>query len=328
VNARKSRPYVLALVVSCGLVLSSCANVTEAKKQADGATDRFHEQFNSEQFEAIYSVADEDFRKTGTAEQLRAFLQNARSQLGPFQRVARPGAWALNRTPGGTFVTSTNESTFARGAAEEMFVWRLNGTTCTLWKFTINNIRVPTRVVTAKRAARPVRFVPIHASLAHLQYLERYYHEQLGLDVELLPELMIDRAAWSPDRRQWSAEGLAEQIRQSAGNDDALFVGVTGEDMYLRTENWQFAFGWRLDNRVAVVSYARMDPQFFKQPENPDLLRQRLRHMLTKQLGLMLFDLEASADPASPVYRDIEGLEELDAMGEDLALAGFPVVTR
>jgi len=38
----------------------------------------------------------------------------------------------------------------------------------------------------------------------------------------------------------------------------------------------------------------------------------------------MLYGLEASADPASPMFRDIEGLQELDAMGEDLALAGFP----
>jgi len=42
----------------------------------------------------------------------------------------------------------------------------------------------------------------------------------------------------------------------------------------------------------------------------------------------MLFDLDASTEPASPVYRDIGGIEELDGMGEDLARAGFPVVTR
>jgi hypothetical protein len=28
------------------------------------------------------------------------------------------------------------------------------------------------------------------------------------------------------------------------------------------------------------------------------------------------------------MYRDIGGIEELDSMGEGLALAGFPVVTR
>jgi hypothetical protein len=42
----------------------------------------------------------------------------------------------------------------------------------------------------------------------------------------------------------------------------------------------------------------------------------------------MLYDLETSPDADSPMYRDIEGNEDLDSMGEELALAGFPVVTR
>jgi hypothetical protein len=92
--------------------------------------------------------------------------------------------------------------------------------------------------------------------------------------------------------------------------------------------NWRFAFGLRAGNRVAVVSYARMDPRFFGRPEATSLLQRRLRRMVTKDLGLMLYGLyglSASADPASPIYRDIGGLDELDAMQDDLASAGFPV---
>jgi hypothetical protein len=43
---------------------------------------------------------------------------------------------------------------------------------------------------------------------------------------------------------------------------------------------------------------------------------------------VMLYELEMSPDADSPMYRDIGGIEELDSMGEGLALAGFPVVTR
>jgi predicted Zn-dependent protease len=330
VTHNSTSPAILALAVSCGFALSGCANVKNARAQADAATARFHEQLNSGQFDAIYSAADPDFRKTWTARQLEASLERYRAQLGPFRGVARPGGWTLNWTPAGTFVTMTDESRFAHGSAQEVFVWRVGTTICTLVKYTVNNIRASTDapVVKAKRATRPVRLMPIHASLAHLEYLRRYYQEQLGLDVELLPELTTDRAAWSPDRHQWSAEGLAEQVRQSVGNDEAVVIGITGEDIYLRSSDWRFVFGWRADNRVAVVSYARMDARVFQQPENLDLLRRRLRHMVTKYFGLMLFDLEASSDPASPVYGDIGGIEELDAMGEDLALAGFPVMTH
>jgi predicted Zn-dependent protease len=327
-NAPSSAVFVLA--VWCGFALGGCTNVNDARAKSDTATHRFHEQFDRGQFDAIYAAADPDFQKNRTAQQLKALLEPYRAQLGPFQGVPQPGGWALSRTPTGAIVTLTDRSTFAHGSAQELFVWRVGRTTCTLLNYTMSNIRNPAHahVATAEQATRPVRFMPIHASAAHLQYLQRYYQEQLGLDAELLPELITDRAAWTPDRLQWSAEGFAEQVRQSVGNDDAVVIGVTGDDIYVRSLNWQFAFGWRLDNRVAIVSYARMDPRFFKRAENVDLLRRRLRHMVTKDLGLMLFDLEASPDPDSPVYRDIGGIEDLDAMGEDLALAGFPVVTR
>jgi predicted Zn-dependent protease len=167
--------------------------------------------------------------------------------------------------------------------------------------------------------------MPIRAAQAHLEYLKQYYKEQLGLLVEILPELVPDRSAWTDDRGQWSGEGLAEQVRHVIGNDDGVVIAVTGEDMYLRTVNWRFAFGLRAGNRVAVVSYARMDPRFFGGPEAMNLLQRRLRRMVTKDLGLMLYGLSASADPASPIYRDIGGLQELDAMQDDLASAGFPV---
>jgi predicted Zn-dependent protease len=326
VTLRSPSRAMLAVAVWCGLVVTGCADVNRARTQVDAATNRFHEQFNSGQFDAIYADAGSDFQKTGTSQQVEASLERYRAQLGPFRRVARSGTWTLNWTPTGSFVTMTDESTFAHGSAQEAFVWRVDRTSCRLVKYTVNNISTPTHVpvVTAARATRPLRFMPIHASLEHLEYLRRYYQEQLGLTVELLPELVTDRAAWTPDRRQWSAEGLANQVRQSIANDDAVVIGVTGEDIYLRSANWRFAFGWRADNRVAIVSYARMDPRFFSQPDNPDLLRRRLRHMVTKDLGLMLFGLEASPDPASPMYRDIGGIEELDAMGEDLAQAGFP----
>ena len=170
--------------------------------------------------------------------------------------------------------------------------------------------------------------MPFHASPADLEYLRNYYRDQLDLEIQLLPELVADRAAWNPARRQWSAEGLAEQVRQAAGNVDALTIGITGDDIFLRGVNWRFAFGWRADDRIAIVSYARMDPQFFNGAEDDDLLRRRLRHMVTKDLGLMFFGLKMSPDRASPMYENIGGLEELDAMGENLRRAGFPIPTR
>jgi predicted Zn-dependent protease len=171
-----------------------------------------------------------------------------------------------------------------------------------------------------------VYFMPIQADAEHVEYLQDYYKEQLGIDIATLPELILDRSAFTPSRAQWSGEGLGEQIRQSVDNRDAVVIGVTGLDLYLRGVPWQFAFSWRVDDRIAVVSYARMDPRFFLQPPDNERLHARLRRMVTKDLGIMLYGLHVSANPSSPLYRDIGGIEELDGMGENLAGAGFPVV--
>jgi predicted Zn-dependent protease len=154
-----------------------------------------------------------------------------------------------------------------------------------------------------------------------LEYLRSYYKEQLDLEIELLPELIVDRGAWNENRRQRSGEGLAEQIRQTVGDEDAVVIGITGEDNYLRSENWQFAFSYRADDRVAVVSYAPMDWRL----ANADVLRRRLRRMVTKDLGVMLYQLAVCDGRTSPMYQSIDGVADLDAMGDDLAPAGFPL---
>ena len=110
------------------------------------------------------------------------------------------------------------------------------------------------------------------------------------MEIEILPELVADRGAWNEDRQQWSGEGLAEQIRQTVGNQDAVVIGITGEDIYLRSENWQFAFSYRTDDRVAVVSYARMDRRL----ANADVPSPSTATMVTKDLGIMLYQLPLS----------------------------------
>ena len=42
----------------------------------------------------------------------------------------------------------------------------------------------------------------------------------------------------------------------------------------------------------------------------------RLRKMVGKNIGIMYFGLEMSADPASMLYANIGGPQELDAMSE------------
>jgi predicted Zn-dependent protease len=307
--------------ITLTVALPACVNVEKATTQAQAATDEFHGRFSTGQFAQIRDDADPEFQRATTGPQLAALLGDHRAKLGPFTRATSTRAVEVSRGTSGTVVRFVYDSAFAQGSAEEQFVWRIQGAQTRLWKYWISNVSVATLVPTAKRTTRPARLMPFRASPDLLEYLRSYYKEQLDLEIEILPELVADRGAWNENRRQWSGEGLAEQIRQTVGNQDAVVIGITGEDIYLRSKDWQFAFSYRADDRVAVVSYARMDWRL----ANMEGLRRRLRRMVTKDLGIMLYQLALSDGRTSPMYQSIDRAADLDAMGDDLASAGFPV---
>ena len=63
--------------------------------------------------------------------------------------------------------------------------------------------------------------------------------------------------------------------------------------------------------------YARMDPANLGQRRDDALLRQRLRKMIVKNIGIMYFGLPASDNPRSALFRNVLGVEDLDRMTEE-----------
>ncbi|HSB09094.1 MAG TPA: hypothetical protein VLM38_06245 [Blastocatellia bacterium] len=151
--------------------------------------------------------------------------------------------------------------------------------------------------------------------------LTRYYRDRFGISVEELPLLRFDEATYDPARHQFMAEALIAQMKQSylkqAQDENAILIGITDGDMYLRKMDWQFGFSYRQEGRFAVVSCARMDPTNFGLPADDELLRSRLRKMVTKNIGIMYFNKAPSTNPKSVLYNNVLGLEELDYMGEE-----------
>jgi predicted Zn-dependent protease len=70
------------------------------------------------------------------------------------------------------------------------------------------------------------------------------------------------------------------------------------------------------DDRMAVVSYARMDPAVFGLPPDPDMLRSRVTKMVAKDIGVIYYGLPLSDNPRSALYSKIDGTDELDVMTE------------
>lgn len=157
--------------------------------------------------------------------------------------------------------------------------------------------------------------------------LAAYYKTRYGIPAEVLPNVHLGPSTMNAERDQLIAEEAVAVMKRDnsdvSNNPDAILIGLTSEDMYIAKYNWQFSFSWREQGKYAVVSTGRMNlpcrPGLLqrKQPVTDDLIRVRLRKMVTKNVGILYFRLRQSDDPRSVLFRNVGGIEELDYMGEE-----------
>jgi predicted Zn-dependent protease len=151
-----------------------------------------------------------------------------------------------------------------------------------------------------------------------------HFHTKLGVSSKLLTPLGFDSLTFDPERSQMSADRLIQAVRYRyptlVKNPRTRVIAVTSFDMYMEAmrEQWRFTFSLRSsDGRMAVVSYARMDPAKLGGRPDEALLRTRLRKMVTKNIGIICFGLPLSENPRSVLFNNVLGVEELDRMTED-----------
>jgi predicted Zn-dependent protease len=113
-------------------------------------------------------------------------------------------------------------------------------------------------------------------------------------------------------------ESVRAGVPEYTSDPRAILIGFTSDDIYPTSQNWKFAFGWRLgSSHAAVVSTARMSLHYIGQPMDLNLSETRLRKMVTKDIGILYYGLPQNQNPKSVLYNGIMGIEELDQVGED-----------
>ena len=156
-------------------------------------------------------------------------------------------------------------------------------------------------------------------SIDTLQTLADFYRAKYGLQIKILEPAAIDPSARDDGRGQLVAEDLIDSMRDSypetVADSGAVVIGVVSEDIYIRDRpDWEWAFGLRTQGRFGVLSTARMRLGL---GVSDDLAMSRLRKMVTRDIGRMYYRLPVSADPRSVLFGDIDGLADLDRIGED-----------
>jgi archaemetzincin len=85
-------------------------------------------------------------------------------------------------------------------------------------------------------------------------------------------------------RNQYRSDLLLDHLEKTHGG---RILGITKDDMY--TEGLNFIFGQaKLKGRVAIVSICRLDPSFFHQPRDDELLELRTVKETIHEVGHVL----------------------------------------
>jgi predicted Zn-dependent protease len=175
---------------------------------------------------------------------------------------------------------------------------------------------------TREKGKEKLYFVPLNKfSAASLTKLVNSCKQKTGIEVIVTQPVPFTLSTVNKQRQQVIAEEALSLIKlrypDLAADPNAVVIGLTDEDLYIRGEKWQFAFSYRKQGRFAIVSSARMNPANLGADTNDALLESRLRKMVLKNIGTLYYLFPLNHDPHSVLYEDVGGVEDLDKMGED-----------
>jgi len=173
-----------------------------------------------------------------------------------------------------------------------------------------------------ERGKEQLYFVPLsNFSVASLTKLADSMKQKIGIDVIVTQPVPFALATVDKRRQQVIAEEAISLMKlrypEIASNPNAIVIGLTDEDLFIRGEDDQYAFCYRMLSRFAVVSSARMDPANFGGSGNELLTEARMRKMLLKNIGILYYRLPMNHDPKSVLFEDVDEVADLDKMGED-----------
>lgn len=138
-----------------------------------------------------------------------------------------------------------------------------------------------------------------------------------GLPISVAPAVPIDAASADASRGQLVSERLVNQLgfAHPEWRNGTLVIGLTDADVYIAGRpSWQFAFGYRTGDGIAVISSARMTRAI----DLGDARWRRLQKMVTRDVAFLYYGLKATSDPTDLLYDSILGLSDLDRIGDRL----------
>ena len=137
--------------------------------------------------------------------------------------------------------------------------------------------------------AAPRRIILVSCGMvppAVLGCLQEGLTKELGAEVSQAGAMPLPAGAYDPRRRQYRAEAFLTSLtpyRPVKG----LVLGLTPVDLFVPHLNFVFGLA-DFRQKCAIISLARLQPEFYGQPGNPRLLEERALKEAIHELGHLL----------------------------------------
>ncbi|HEU0072562.1 MAG TPA: hypothetical protein VFS30_00985 [Dehalococcoidia bacterium] len=164
-----------------------------------------------------------------------------------------------------------------------------------------------------------------------IQHLVDYYAAEYELEVRVLRPITLDEGLDTERPGQVEADVLRQYFSTQYfvydRDLDAILIGLTPLDIYTAERpEWRWFFGQTygylnepLPNQ-AIISFFRMDPVNWCEPEDVELRNRRVRTLMNKYVALTYYGLQLNDDPESVLYRLIGSVGALDRIDERIPL--------
>ncbi len=134
-----------------------------------------------------------------------------------------------------------------------------------------------------------------------------------GPPIERIPPLPEPEGARDAGRGQWAAAPFLKNLNAALPAGALRILGVTERDLFVPVLS--FVFGQaQMEGPAAVVSLARLRPEFYGLPPDPPLLRARARKEAVHEVG-HTFGLVHCPHESCPMSLSV-GVWQVDRKGE------------
>lgn len=108
-----------------------------------------------------------------------------------------------------------------------------------------------------------------------------------GLECTIGTSLAEPKYAFNKDRNQYHSNAILRRLGPLKTADQFGVIGIGDVDLFL--PDYDFVFGEAdRETRAAMISLHRLRPEFYGEPQDPELLRKRARTEAVHEVGILM----------------------------------------